>query len=90
MRLRLVTRLSREAPLSITHLANGLPITRQAVTKHLHVLEHAGLVRCRKTGREQRWELDQLPLAQARQFLDGVSQQWASALSRLKAFAEKP
>ncbi len=88
VRLTLVSRLSQQAPLSITHLADGLPITRQAVTKHLHVLEHAGIVRCQKSGREQHWELDEAPLDDARQFLDGISRQWANTLGRLKAFAE--
>lgn len=89
VRLTLITRLSRRTPLSITRLADGLPMTRQAVTKHLRVLEHAGLVRCRKSGREQHWELNEAPLHDARQYLDSISQQWACALQRLKAFAEQ-
>jgi len=88
-RLTLMVRLSRGESLSITRLAEGLPMSRQAVTKHLHVLENAGLIRCRKRGREQQWQLDDLPLFEARRILERISQDWGDALGRLKAFAEK-
>lgn len=89
VRLSLVARLSRGAPLSISRLAEGLPITRQAVTKHLHVLEQAGLVRGERSGREQRWELQAASLAEARRYLDIITKQWGDALERLKAFVEE-
>jgi len=89
LRLQLVTRLSESAPLSITRLAHGLPVTRQAVTKHLHVLAEAGLIRCQRCGREQRWELDGGSVAEAQRFLEAISRQWASALGRLKTFVEE-
>ena len=63
-------------------------MTRQAVTKHLHVLSGAGLAAASRQGREQRWSLDQRQLAQARLFLDRISQQWDDALARLKAAVE--
>ena len=89
VRLSLVTRLSQGESLSITRLAGGLPITRQAITKHLHVLEQAGLVRCARSGREQRWALEPASLTEARRYLDMITQEWGDALGRLKAFVEE-
>jgi DNA-binding transcriptional ArsR family regulator len=89
VRLTLVARLSKGVPLSITQLTHKLPITRQAVTKHLRVLESAGVVRGEKTGREQLWELEAESLEQAQRYLALIAQQWASALSRLQAFVEE-
>lgn len=88
-RLRLVIRLSRGEPLSITELASGAKMTRQAVTKHLHVLAGAGVATPSRLGREQRWSLDRRQLAQARLFLDRIAQQWDGALARLKAAVEE-
>ena len=88
-RLRIVVRLSRGEPLSITELASGAQMTRQAVTKHLRVLASAGVATSARRGREELWSLDRKQLAQARQFLDRVAHQWEDALSRLKAIAEE-
>lgn len=88
-RLRLVVRLSRGEPLAITELASGTKLTRQAVTKHLHVLAGAGVATASRLGREQRWSLDEHRLAQARLFLDGLAQQWDNALARLKQAVEE-
>lgn len=87
-RMVLVSRLSQEGPLSLTDLADGSSITRQAVTKHLRVLESAGLARCERLGRETRWQLDRRPLALARDHLDTISRQWDKAIERLKRFVE--
>jgi hypothetical protein len=54
------------------------------------VLERAGLVRCRRTGRSSDFTLLPQPLDRARRYLDEVSAQWDAALVRLKEFAEKP
>jgi len=88
VRLALVARLSRGVPLSITQLSDKLPLTRQAVTKHLHVLESAGVVKGEKTGREQLWELETGSLEQAHHYLELISRQWADALTRLKHLVE--
>jgi DNA-binding transcriptional ArsR family regulator len=88
-RLRLVARLSRDGPLSITHLSADAPVTRQAITKHLHVLADAGLVTSCRHGREQIWELDAKPLRKAQRDLDIISRQWDQALGRLKALVER-
>jgi DNA-binding transcriptional ArsR family regulator len=87
-RLQLLERLARGEPLSITRLAEGGAITRQAVTKHLHVLADAGLVQSARHGREQLWELNPRQLAEARRCLDLIGAQWESALARLKASLE--
>jgi hypothetical protein len=63
-------------------------MTRQAITKHLHVLAAAGVATPSRLGREQRWALDRKQLAQARLFLDRIAQQWDDALARLKAVVE--
>lgn len=88
-RLRLVIRLSAGEPLSITELATGTRMTRQAVTKHLHVLAGAGIATASRLGREQRWSLDRRRLTAARAFLDRISQQWDHALARLKSAVEE-
>ncbi len=88
-RWRLVERMARRQPLSITQLVAGTDITRQAVTKHLHVLARAGVACSSRRGREQLWSLDQKQLDQAREYLDRVSRQWDDALARLKSFVEE-
>jgi DNA-binding transcriptional ArsR family regulator len=87
-RLWLVSRLSG-GPLSITSLTAGSRVTRQAVTKHLRVLEGAGLVRSARRGRESIWQLEQRRLQEARRYLAQISQQWDGALARLRTFVEK-
>jgi DNA-binding transcriptional ArsR family regulator len=87
-RLRLVSRLSEEGPLSIAKLTEGADVTRQAITKHLHVLEGAGLARVKRDGRESVWELQPRRLDEARRALDRISAQWDDALARLKTFVE--
>ena len=87
-RVRLVSRLCEEGPLSITSLTEGADISRQAVTKHLHVLEAAGLARSERWGRETVWALDRRPLTKARDHLDAIARQWDEAIERLRAFVE--
>jgi DNA-binding transcriptional ArsR family regulator len=88
-RLRVVSRLSAGGPLSITRLSDGAKVTRQAITKHLHALAEAGLVRGRRRGRERIWELQPERLEIAHRSLDQISAQWDAAIGRLKAFVEK-
>ena len=88
-RLALVTRLSARGPQSITRLATGSDVTRQAITKHLHVLAGAGLAHDVRRGREHIWELDADGLDQARRWLDQISKRWDAALDRLKKFVEE-
>jgi len=88
-RLALVGRLSSGEPASIAQLTAGSRLTRQAISKHLHVLERAGLVHSVRAGRENRFALDPLPIEEMQEVLDRVSRQWDQALARLKAFVEE-
>ena len=85
-RLMLVGRLRGGEAQSIAALSGGARISRQAMTKHLHVLEGAGLVTHRRVGRESRYALRPEPLLAARSYLDEVSSCWEVALERLQAF----
>ncbi len=67
-RLSLLGRLSVDGPLSITHLSEGTGVTRQAITRHLHALGRAGLVRGARQGRERVFALDLKRLEKARQY----------------------
>jgi len=87
-RLKIVSRLCEGGPLSITRLTGGERITRQAVTKHLHTLAHAGLVTSRRAGRERIWQLQPRRLEEVRRHLAAISRQWDDAIDRLRAFVE--
>jgi DNA-binding transcriptional ArsR family regulator len=87
-RLSLVAKLCGGQHHSISQLTKGSKLTRQAITKHLRVLQRAGIVRCIRTGRESRFEFNPQPIEGIREYLDFVSQQWDEALSRLKSFVE--
>jgi DNA-binding transcriptional ArsR family regulator len=87
-RLRLVARLCAGGPMSIARLTSGGDVTRQAITKHLHVLAGAGLVRGFRQGRERVWELEPAQLEEARRCLARISSQWDDALARLKTTVE--
>lgn len=87
-RLRVVSRLCEEGPLSITRLTEGSDVSRQAVTKHLQVLASAGLVTSARAGRENVWQLETQRLAEARRLLDLISREWDDTLERLRAFVE--
>ena len=75
--------------MSITKLTEGSRVTRQAVTKHLRVMEGAGLVISARQGRESLWQLDRQRLDEARTYLEQISRQWAAALGRLQKFVEE-
>jgi DNA-binding transcriptional ArsR family regulator len=87
-RLELIGRLSLGQPRSISGLTEGSKLTRQAITKHLRILEEVGLVRGERRGREIRFHFVPRQIDVARSFLDQVSRQWDGALGRLKAFVE--
>jgi DNA-binding transcriptional ArsR family regulator len=87
-RLSLVAKLSAGQPHSISQLTRGSRLTRQAITKHLRVLESVGMVHSVRTGRESRFAFDPRPIQGMKQYLDFVSEQWDQALSRLKSFVE--
>jgi DNA-binding transcriptional ArsR family regulator len=88
-RLQIVARLSREGPQSIVRLTQETDVSRQAITKHLHALEDAGLVRSDRDGRERIWQLQPRRLAETRRCLDLISDQWDAAIGRLRALVER-
>src|ERR1700736_6888086 len=89
-RLRLIALLCAGGAMSIAQLTSGTQITRQAVTKHLPALAHAGLVRDVKSGRERLWAFELAKLEEARQSLELIAQQWDHALVQLKRAVEGP
>jgi DNA-binding transcriptional ArsR family regulator len=89
-RLGLLDRLASGGDRSIRELGADATISRQALTKHLRVLEAAGLVRATRFGREVRFRLERSAIADAERFLGLVARQWDNALARLKAQVETP
>ena len=88
-RLSLIARLCQVSQQSITQLAEGTRLTRQAVTKHLQILERAGLVRSVRKGRETLFEFDATPIETMTQYLDLVSGQWEKKLTDLQTFLDE-
>ena len=88
-RLALVAKLCEGERRSIWELAAGSRLTRQAITKHLRVLQRVGLVRCAHAGREALFEFDPGPVGEMKEYLDFVSSRWDEKLGRLKAFVER-
>ncbi len=88
-RLALLTKLCKGYQVSITQLASDSPLSRQAITKHLRVLERAGVVHGVRAGRESLFELRPKSIQEARDYLQIVSRQWDEALGRLKSLVER-
>jgi DNA-binding transcriptional ArsR family regulator len=88
MRLRLLGRLRDGKPRSIVELTEGAGVTRQGISKHLRVLERAGMVTSRRHGRESRFVFEPSGIEAAREHLEHASKQWDEAIVRLQAFVE--
>jgi DNA-binding transcriptional ArsR family regulator len=88
-RLSVVKKLSAGGALSATTLAGDANVTRQAIVKHLQVLEGAGLVTHEKHGREVLYALEARRLDDARSFLEGISAGWDRAIERLRRLVEE-
>ena len=88
-RRHLVEALAAEPGTTATALAASLPISRQAVAKHLKLLGEAGLVSSRRSGREARFELDPRPLADAAAWLGALGAEWDERLGRLRGQLER-
>ena len=88
-RLGLIDALATGGERSISELGAGAPISRQALTKHLRILEQVGLVRATRYGREVRFRIERAAIGEAGQFLALVTRQWDDALERLKAQVER-
>ena len=88
-RLALLEHLSDRGPASITMLADRFTaMTRQGVTKHLHVLAAAGVIDGSRLGRERVWALNPERIAEAQRHLEVLAREWDDVLSRLKAHIE--
>jgi DNA-binding transcriptional ArsR family regulator len=83
-RRRLLESLATRESASLTELAAQLPVTRQAVSKHLAALSDAGLVEARRAGRETRYRLTPEPLVDALSWMERVGTQWDERLARLR------
>ncbi len=88
-RLLLVAKLCGGQPRSISQLSAGSRLTRQAITKHLHVLEEAKIVHSVRAGRESLFAFNPEPMVELKEYLEFVSAQWDEALSRLKSLVER-
>jgi DNA-binding transcriptional ArsR family regulator len=87
-RLSVVTKLGTTGALSATTLSQGAKVSRQAIVKHLQVLENAGLVSSEKRGRDVLYALETDRMEDARAFLDGISASWDRAIDRLRRLVE--
>lgn len=87
-RLGLVLALGERGPRTAARLAAERPVTRQAVEKHLAVLDAAGLVHSERRGRERLWWVDPAALASAGELLQQASARWDAALERLRIHVE--
>lgn len=88
VRLAIVARLCDDGPLPTIQLKQGTNLSRQAVTKHLRILEDVGLVRSRRVGRDRSWRIEARQLAKTRAYLDRISALWDARLERLRTFIE--
>ena len=83
-RRRLLETLADRDSASLTELAAQLPVTRQAVSKHLAALGHAGLVESSRMGRETRYRLTPQPLSEALAWMERIGDQWDERLALLR------
>ena len=89
IRRGLLENLAEHSPRTATQLAEEYPITRQGILKHLTILESAGLVAVRQSGREKRYTLTPDPLAELDQWIENIGAKWDERLLRLKTLLEQ-
>jgi DNA-binding transcriptional ArsR family regulator len=87
-RLRIVVRLCDAGPSSTSQVTQAIPVTRQAASKHLQLLESAGLVISSRRGRERVWTIRTEPLTRASDYLAQLSRRWDAAIDRLRGYVE--
>ncbi|HET9875836.1 MAG TPA: metalloregulator ArsR/SmtB family transcription factor [Mycobacterium sp.] len=87
-RLRIVNRLCDGGPSSTSQVTQAVSVTRQAATKHLDLMESVGLVTSSRRGRERIWAVRPQQLAEASDYLAGLSRRWDAATDRLRAYVE--
>ena len=88
LRLEILDRLAAGSEVTVTQLASVLPMTRQGVTRHVRTLEEAGIVVGVREGREHRYRVDRLVVAEAHRWLGRRASSWDAALDRLSAHLE--
>lgn len=88
-RLAMITRLSGHGPLPTVQLKQSAGVSRQAITKHLQLLENAGLLESDRVGRDRQWRIRTERFSAAREYLDQIAKQWDKRLQRLRAFVEE-
>ena len=88
VRLPIVVRLCDDGPLPTILLKHATSLSRQAVTKHLRILQDVGLVTSDRVGRDGSWRVETLQLAITRAYLEHISAQWDARLERLRSFVE--
>lgn len=76
--------LSRGGPVSATRLAEEIPISRQAIAKHLEALQQAGLVSSERVGRETKYSLTPEPMSEALDWMAEVGTEWDKRMARLR------
>ncbi|OBF67031.1 transcriptional regulator [Mycobacterium sp. 852002-51971_SCH5477799-a] len=87
-RLRIIVRLCDRGPSSTSQVTRVIPVTRQAASKHLQLLESVGLVTSSRRGRERVWTVQTQPLASASDYLSQLSRRWDAAVDRLRSYVE--
>jgi DNA-binding transcriptional ArsR family regulator len=88
-RREVIRRLSEEGPITVSDLAKRMPVTRQAVAKHLSALDEAGLIASRQDGRRKRYRLVAGPLTEAMGWMTDVGAQWDARLAALHRHLER-
>jgi DNA-binding transcriptional ArsR family regulator len=89
-RRRMVQSLAGGTTVTASALARELPISRQAIAKHLAALGHAGLVECERRGREAHYRLTPEPLTEAAGWMAAVGSQWDDRLAALRTHLARP
>jgi DNA-binding transcriptional ArsR family regulator len=87
-RRQVLDAVAAQGEATATTIAAGLPVSRQAVVKHLAVLDQAGLVAGRRTGREVRYHVQSAPLDATARWIADLATEWDSRLARIKRLAE--
>jgi DNA-binding transcriptional ArsR family regulator len=88
VRLSIIVRLCGVGPLPTIQLKHGTRLSRQAITKHLRILEEVGLVRSDRVGRDRSWRIEEGQLAKTGAYLEQISAQWEARLERLRSLVE--
>lgn len=84
----IVQRVARAGPITATHIARDLPLTRQAISKHLGALEDAGLVRGEQVGRERRFSIVPQAFSATAGWLKEIESEWDTRLAALRSYLE--